>query len=147
VNLSGEFNVPIGTKDTIIFDDDDFASISLALQSATLLDSDFEKTIDLAGHDDFLFVDPPYTINHNSNGFLKYNEQIFSWRDQERLRAALQRAHERGAKILVTNADHVSIRDLYDGFGRIVAIPRHSVLAGDASYRRQSTELIVTIGM
>jgi DNA adenine methylase len=146
VNLKGEFNVPIGTKDTIIFDDDDFESIAAALRAATLRCSDFEQIIDSAICDDFIFVDPPYTINHNTNGFLKYNEQIFNWRDQERLRVALQRASDRGAKILVTNADHESIRELYDGFGETSVVPRYSVLSGDASYRRLSTELIVRVG-
>jgi DNA adenine methylase len=147
VNLEGAFNVPIGTKDTIIFDTDDFESISEALQSATLRHSDFEKTINLAMKDDFIFVDPPYTVNHNTNGFLKYNERIFTWQDQERLRASLARARDRGAKILITNADHKSIHGLYDGFGKMIAVPRFSVLAGDASYRKPSTELIVSVGI
>lgn len=85
VNLKGEFNVPIGTKETIVFEDDDFEAIARALKPANLLCSDFESTIALAQGDDFIFVDPPYTINHNANGFLKYNEKIFTWRDQERL--------------------------------------------------------------
>ncbi len=146
VNLAGVFNVPIGTKDTIVFDTDDFAAISEALRSVQLFSCDFEDTIDLARKDDFIFVDPPYTINHNTNGFLKYNERIFSWKDQERLRAALERSRCRGAKILITNADHQSVRELYKGFGKIVAAPRYSKIAGDASYRKPSTELIVSVG-
>jgi DNA adenine methylase len=146
VNLNGDFNVPIGTKDTIVFNTDDFPSIAATLESSILLNCDFEETIDQATRDDFVFVDPPYTINHNANGFLKYNERIFTWRDQERLRAALERARDRGVKILVTNADHTSIRQLYEGFGKLVVVPRHSVLSGDASYRRLSTELVITAG-
>jgi DNA adenine methylase len=146
VNLEGTFNVPIGTKDTIIFDYDDFEKISQALQGAELIVSDFEAVTDLAEKGDFVFVDPPYTVNHNMNGFLKYNERIFTWKDQERLRSALGRAHDRGAKILMTNANHHSIRDLYEGFGTIVTVPRFSRIAGDAGYRRRSTELIVSAG-
>ncbi|HEV2263555.1 MAG TPA: Dam family site-specific DNA-(adenine-N6)-methyltransferase [Stellaceae bacterium] len=146
VNLRGDFNVPIGTKDTIVFDNDNFETLSDALRSAKLLCCDFERTIDLAKRGDFVFVDPPYTINHNANGFLKYNEKIFSWHDQKRLRSALERARDRGAKILVTNADHRSVRELYAGFGNMVTVPRFSVLSGDASFRKLSTELIVSAG-
>ena len=64
VNLAGIFNVPIGTKDTIVFDTDDFAAVAEVLHSVQLSSCDFEDTIDLASEDDFIFVDPPYTINH-----------------------------------------------------------------------------------
>ena len=141
VNLQGVFNVPIGTKDTIIFDNDDFESISECLGAANIDSCDFENTIDLSGKNDFIFVDPPYTVNHNSNGFRKYNERIFTWEDQRRLRSALERARLRGAKILLTNADHESVRNLYAGFGEITALPRHSVIGGGAEYRKLSSEL------
>jgi DNA adenine methylase len=146
VNLRGEFNVPIGTKDTIIFPDDDFAAIAGALKSASLRAVDFEKIINIAKEGDLLFVDPPYTINHNANGFLKYNEQIFSWHDQTRLRNALKKAAARGAKIVSTNADHQSIRELYAETGTITVLPRHSVLAGNATFRKPSTELLIKMG-
>lgn len=145
VNLRGEFNVPIGTKDSIIFDDDNFEAIAHALQNATLRCCDFEETIDLARDGDFIFVDPPYTINHNANGFLKYNEKIFTWQDQQRLRAALDRAHGRGATILLTNADHQSVRSLYSGLGEMVAVPRHTIISGDPTGRKRSTELVIKI--
>jgi DNA adenine methylase len=48
---------------------------------------------------DLLFVDPPYTVRHDNNGFIKYNEQLFSWDDQLRLRDAVLRAKERGARL------------------------------------------------
>lgn len=49
VNLNGKFNVPKGTKDTVIFDDDDFDAISTALQKAEIRNADFEELIDEAG--------------------------------------------------------------------------------------------------
>lgn len=147
VNKRGQFNVPIGTKQSIVFPTDDFGSVAAALAHATLQTCDFEELIDQAREGDFVFADPPYTINHNTNGFLKYNENIFSWRDQIRLKAALQRAGKRGARVVMTNADHASLRDLYSGLGSISSVPRHSVLAGAAEYRRASTELVITIGM
>lgn len=143
VNLRGEFNVPIGTKTSVVLDTDDFESTSALLRRAKLIASDFEKTIALAEEGDFLFVDPPYTANHNLNGFLKYNEKIFSWADQLRLKACLVDAAARGANILLTNANHRTVRKLYADFGTPITISRASVLAGDPTYRGRASELVV----
>lgn len=142
VNLNGEFNVPIGTKQTVVFESDDFSALARILKGATLKCSDFEKIVDDCEEGDFLYVDPPYTVQHNFNGFLKYNERIFTWADQTRLRNALMRAKARGVAIAVTNADHESIRTLYASFGEYCQLQRHSILAGDASKRRKTTEAL-----
>jgi len=144
VNRRGEFNVPKGTKDTVIFPDDDFGALSQALQDCKFYRGDFERLVNHANEGDFLYVDPPYTARHNNNGFLKYNEVIFSWKDQVRLATLLQRARSRGVQILVSNADHKTIRELYKDFERVIAIKRHSVLAADPNHRRQTTELAIT---
>jgi DNA adenine methylase len=144
VNLRGQFNVPKGTKDTVVFGGEDFASFAKALEGAELLCSDFEPVINRAGAGDFLFVDPPYTVKHNVNGFIKYNEQLFSWEDQVRLRDAVARACARGAAVVMTNADHQSVRDLYSDVLAYSAVERHSVLAGEASRRGKTTEAFFT---
>lgn len=145
VNLKGEFNVPKGSKERVIFDYDDFAAIANALSSASLCHSDFEVSIDQCGDGDFLFIDPPYTVKHNMNGFVKYNENLFSWEDQVRLRDCLVRAAERGAEIVVTNADHHSIRNLYKGVGNLRTVRRNSVLSADSRYRGEVTELLIAL--
>lgn len=145
-NLRGIFNVPRGTKDTVVFPDDDFARISRLLKSAALQSSDFAQTIREARKGDFLFVDPPYTVRHNSNGFVKYNQKIFSWKDQIRLRDEIHAAAERGVKCLVTNANHASILELYDGMGISQSIERPSVIGGPSNSRGRYSELVITIG-
>jgi DNA adenine methylase len=142
-NLKGQFNVPIGTKQTVIFETDDFPAWSKALRGTCLIHRDFESAINDAKEGDFVFVDPPYTVRHNMNGFVKYNQNIFAWSDQIRLRDALLRAARRGALFAMTNADHESIRELYSGIGEQRQLTRHSVIAGKATYRGQSTELLI----
>lgn len=143
VNRAGRFNVPVGTKTKVLLGTDDFEAIADVLQGARLASCDFEVTIDHASEDDFIFVDPPYTVQHNLNGFIKYNEQLFSWDDQVRLRDALVRADRRGARILMTNADHRSIRDLYNGVFFLESVNRSSVLAGKGGSRGTVTELLI----
>ncbi|WP_343561789.1 DNA adenine methylase [Kiloniella sp. b19] len=143
VNLKGTFNVPIGTKQNVVLNTDDFESISNLLRNAQLYSTDFQTIIDAAGKDDFIFIDPPYTVKHNLNGFIKYNEHIFSWEDQIRLRDCIDNAMARGAKILLTNADHPSIRDLYKDLGTIKSLDRLSVISGNAKARGRFSELVM----
>ena len=143
VNLKGEFNVPKGTKDTVVLLTDNFVKVSEALHAAEIKCQDFEATIDSAGDGDFLFVDPPYTVAHNNNGFIKYNQNLFKWEDQLRLRDSLERAVVRGAYVLVTNAAHKSVIDIYHNFNQVV-IDRAGVIAGAASARGNFQELVAT---
>ncbi|MDX8446400.1 DNA adenine methylase [Mesorhizobium captivum] len=143
VNRKNEFNVPIGTKTAVMLDSDDFEASSRILRSAELDNRDFEQTLALAGAADFVFVDPPYTVKHNLNGFVKYNDKIFSWADQVRLRDAVVEAAARGASVLVTNANHASIREIYDGVGCIEVVRRASVLAANSKHRVQTDELVI----
>lgn len=143
-NKKGQFNVPIGTKDAVLLPNDDFKGWSKALTGIQLKHQDFEDSIDAAGDGDFIFVDPPYTVRHNMNGFVKYNQNIFAWEDQVRLRNALERASERGARFMMTNADHESVRELYKDFGLHQKLSRHSVIAGKSAHRAKSTELMVS---
>jgi DNA adenine methylase len=143
VNLAGEFNVPKGTKSSVILDTDDFEWTSDLLGTSEFVCCDFEQTINRVSRNDFIFVDPPYTVRHNFNGFIKYNEKLFSWADQIRLRDALARAVQRGAKVLVTNANHPSVKELYCDFPEQIPISRMSVLSGDATYRSKVDELLI----
>lgn len=142
VNKTGKFNVPIGTKNAVLMCDDDFEGVSNLLSNAVLKVQDFEETIMSCKHNDFLFIDPPYTANHNNNGFLKYNEKIFSWDDQIRLRSVIDIALSRGAKFILTNANHSSVVDLYKGF-KMTVFSRASVIAGNASKRCKCDELLI----
>ena len=144
VNLVGVFNVPKGTKKTVLLDTDDFASAARLLRRVELEQSDFEPIIDRAKPGDLVFADPPYTVRHNNNGFVKYNETLFSWADQERLAAALERAARRGARVVATNAAHAEILALYPQprFHSEVVL-RYSSISSDSSSRRSYSELVI----
>jgi DNA adenine methylase len=144
VNFNGKFNVPIGTKNKVITENDRFDEIAKRLQNTVLHESDFEPIINKACCGDFLFVDPPYTVNHSDNGFIKYNEQLFQWEDQVRLSKCLIKAKKRGAKIILTNAYHESIYNLYSKSFKCVKVGRSSVIAADSLKRRRCDEFIIT---
>jgi len=143
VNLNGQFNVPIGTKNNVVLETDDFERIASLLANTTLIAGDFQQAIEQAHAGDFVFVDPPYTVKHNHNGFVKYNENLFSWDDQIRLRDSVKEATKRGAQVLVTNAHHECIRELYFGMGEFISLSRASVISGSAKARGKYEEMVI----
>lgn len=146
VNKKGQFNVPRGTKDMVLLPSDNFEAVAKILAGYEILYSDFEPVIDKSRRGDFVFLDPPYTVKHNKNGFIKYNENLFSWDDQVRLAKAVARAERRGVKLLVSNADHPSVRELYKDIGETIALNRYSVIGGGAGYRANTSEIVVKVG-
>jgi DNA adenine methylase len=147
VNRQGVFNVPKGTRQSVILADDQFDEVSKLLSTAIIQQTDFESTIDQAKRGDLVFADPPYTVRHNMNGFVKYNEKLFSWQDQERLAAALVRAKSRGAHIVMTNANHSSIRDLYQDSGfSMLEVSRYSSISAGSGSRKHYDEIVIHTG-
>lgn len=144
VNLKGEFNVPKGTKDNVVLATDDFQRLSEVLNKAEIKCQDFQDSIDAAEEGDFLFVDPPYTVAHNNNGFIKYNQNLFKWEDQIRLRDSLEKAIDRGVMLLLTNAAHKSVKDLYKNYEQTV-VSRAGVISGSASSRGVYEEMLVRV--
>jgi DNA adenine methylase len=143
VNLKGQFNVPIGTKKTVILNSDDFENTARMLSTVVLKTCDFQETMSYATKGDFVFVDPPYTVKHNHNGFIKYNEGLFSWEDQIRLRDSVVNAYNRGAKLLITNAYHDCIKEIYEGIGKHIRLNRPSVISGKSDTRGRFDEMVI----
>jgi len=86
VTRDGKFNTPFGSYDNpTICDPERIRNASKRLRRANLFVSDFERCVSRAKKGDFVYFDPPYITGHQDNGFLKYNKQLFSWADQERL--------------------------------------------------------------
>lgn len=144
VNLHGKFNVPKGTKKNVILESDDFRKVSAALRNVTLMTSEFDTVIAKARPGDFIFADPPYVTSHSNNGFLKYNEKLFSGDDQIKLRDCLLAGKEKGVHVLATNADTPLIRKLYEGSFAVRSVTRSSVIAAGPGRRGSVNELVIT---
>ena len=142
VNLSGRFNVPYGHHQRSVFDADHLLRISEALQTVELRNGDFSSAVHDAKESDFVYFDPPYTTRHSRNGFLKYNRNLFTWEDQERLGRMAVELVERGCYVLVNNASYEPILSLYKGF-RYKEIFRNSVLAANPKYRQITSEYLI----
>ena len=142
VNKQGKYNVPYGHHSRAVFDPQHLMDVSKILKNAEMCRADFEQILNRAQKGDFVYLDPPYTSIHGSNGFRQYNESLFSWHDQQRLGRTALRLAERGCTVLVSNADHESVIELYPGFS-YGKVARHSVLAASSEHRRVTSELLI----
>ena len=144
VNSSGGFNVPFGapkTQQPIDKENIRACAESLTVPGVTLKCSDFYDSAKHARAGDFVFLDPPYVTCHNDNGFIDYNEVLFSWSDQVRLARLAFDLAAQGTHVIICNADHGDVRKLYRGFG-YRRLHRHSTLASRSSARSRVSEMV-----
>jgi len=144
VNLKGVYNVPFGGRSKPFLDAPTLRRAAIALNSAQLTAADFDASLDniLAG--DFVFIDPPYTVSHNFNGFIKYNQALFSLDDQHRLARYVDQVRAKGAKYLLTNAAHAAIKDIFASDDHLIELTRASLIGGRKAKRGHVSEYIFT---
>jgi DNA adenine methylase len=143
-NRLGEFNVPYGYRTYLNpMQPQRIAAISAALRRSRLECLDFEESLKRARQGDLVYLDPPYTVAHGNNGFLRYNSKIFSWEDQVRLARAARALRDLGCSVIMTNACHPSILGLYKGFSQSFIV-RSSCVAATPGDRKSVKEVIVT---
>lgn len=144
VNLRGEFNVPYGYKVHLNpCNKDALIAASSALANATVISGDFDETVKDAAEKDFIYLDPPYTVAHTNNGFIKYNAHIFSWEDQIRLASTAKRLADKGCYVMVSNANYPDIIELYKDF-EAHTVYRPSRIAASSDYRGRVSECLFT---
>lgn len=144
VNLNGKYNVPYGNREQYNFDCENILSVSSALQNTQISHSDFSKTIDNVKEGDLVFLDPPYTITHNLNGFVKYNQKIFSLEDQYKLAEMIQEIKNKNAFYILTNAAHKKVKEIFDNTDTLLEISRASVIGGKGAKRGKYSEYLFT---
>ncbi len=147
LNLEGKFNVPYGGGErtpAILWQTEMLEHAARAIRKAQLMVSDFEPILNLARTGDVAYCDPTYTVAHDNNGFVRYNERNFSWSDQQRLAVVAGEALRRGATVIISNAHHASIRELYPA-AQFITLTRLSRITPKVSFRRPVNELLITL--
>ncbi len=144
VNKNGKYNVPYGRRKLkILYDFKHLAEASEALQNTFLSNQDFKKRSESVQSRDFIFLDPPYTVAHENNGFIQYNQSIFSWENQIQLSKLTKEFDLNGVYFIVTNAYHDSINEIYTT-GNKIEISRSSTIGGIGAKRTRYKEYIIT---
>lgn len=142
VNLKGVYNVPYGFRKKDFLDEQAIYRASNCLQSAELVASDFDVIRDNLRPRDLVFLDPPYTVSHNHNGFIKYNEKLFSLEDQYRLQSLIDFIRSNNAYYILTNAAHEKVKEIFENEDYIYKFSRASLIGGINAERGHTEEYI-----
>ena len=115
VNKHGQFNVPFGHyKNPKICDTEVLYSASYALQKAIIVCADYLQVLkQYARAGDFIFLDPPYLPISAYSDFKRYTKEQFYEEDHVELAHEVQRLHELGCHVILTNSNHPLVHELY----------------------------------
>jgi DNA adenine methylase len=145
VNRQGKYNVPYGNKRyKELFDVENIRNVANLLKGVCLKEASFKDVLKYPQKGDFVFLDPPYTVAHENNGFIRYNQNLFSWDDQEDLKNHLFKLNQRGVKYMLTNAYHKSIKELFKNVGDCQVLERSSSVGGKGATRQRIKEYVFT---
>ncbi|VDZ73098.1 putative DNA methyltransferase [Atlantibacter hermannii] len=94
--------------------------------NCVFLNAGYRRTLALAGEGDVIYCDPPYEPMPGTAGFTSYAAGGFSWNEQETLAEICVAAHQRGARVVISNSTAPRIIELYAQHGFTL----HEVSAG-----------------
>ncbi len=145
VNLKGEYNVPFGYRSKNFFEPDNLRLVSQALQGTNISQCNFQETLNNIRENDLVFIDPPYTVAHNDNGFIKYNAKLFDLEKQHELSEYIDEIKARGAYYILTNAAHKVVEEIFTKEGdSMIGLSRASLIGGKSAKRGAYKEFIFT---
>jgi DNA adenine methylase len=142
-NKKGEFNVPFGGQRVgPPVSDSELVETAALLQRARLVCGDFEVTLGLVRQNDFVFMDPPYSVR-GKRVFNDYAARGFGEDDLARLRLQLERIDALGAQFLVSYADSQEGQWLARGF-ETARLGVHRNVGGFRHRRRRAMEILIS---
>jgi len=143
VNSKGQFNVPIGSyKNPRIVNEKRLKAAAEALRAADVCERSFETVVDEAQPGDFVYFDPPYVPLNRTSSFTAYSRENFTDADQAVLAEVFRQLDGRGVKVMLSNSDTESVRELYAGFD-IRTVKARRAINTDGSKRGHINEVVV----
>lgn len=145
VNKKGQFNVPYGKyKNPKIIDKEALHAASKLLNKATIICGDYKDVLkEQAQPNDLIFLDPPYLPVSQYADFKRYTKEQFYEEDHIELAKEIDRLHELGCHVILTNSNHPLVHELYGKYGiEVLKTKRHISCNGNG---RNGEDVIVNI--
>lgn len=145
-NLKNQFNVGFGKYPSPYFPKEEITAFAGMSHNCVFMNAGFHRTIALAAEGDVVYCDPPYEPLPGTNGFTSYAAGGFDWDEQVSLVKCCVSAHQRGAKIVISNSTAPRIIELYEqhGFELHLVTGRRSI-SSKGSTRESAKDLIATL--
>jgi len=143
VNSKGEFNTPFGKyKNPKFCNEMNLNAVHESLKNAIIVQGSFEKCLDYAEKEDFVYFDPPYHPLSETANFTSYTKDNFGKDSQIKLRDVFKTLDDRGCKVMLSNSYNEFILDLYNDF-KIVVLNAKRAINSNASKRGKIKEILV----
>jgi len=114
VNSKGQFNVPFGKyKNPNFCDEKNLIAVNKVLKNVDIFHGSFEKCLDFADKDDFIYFDPPYHPISETSSFTSYTKENFGKESQKMLFNVFEILDERGCRLMLSNSYNPFIIELY----------------------------------
>ena len=146
VNKKGMFNVPFGkyTKMPTLFDKENMIQIKDLLQKTKIMLASYETPLEHAEINDFVYLDPPYSVEPDASGFTTYTKEDFSASDQKHLASKFKELDRRGCHVLLSNSDTKTVRELYSSYSATtLQVPAGRMINCVGSQRTGFEELLI----
>jgi len=144
VNLKGKYNVPFGYRNKNFLEPNNLRLVNKRLNNSHIFADDFEAIKSNIKKNDLVFLDPPYTVSHNNNSFIKYNQKLFSLEDQYRLSVLIDFIKSKGAFYILSNAAHIKVAKIFEKGDTKIVLERASVVGGREAQRDIIKEYLFT---
>jgi len=146
VNKQGKYNVPFGShKNPMICDEENIRLVSKILKKVSIKNQDYVKVLDCAKKGDFIYFDPPYYPVSKTASFTSYTANSFLESEQEQLRDAFIKLHEKGCYVMLSNSDTSFIEGLYKNIKGVKIKKVHAgrAINSNGAKRGKVSEIVV----
>ncbi|EAO2082525.1 Dam family site-specific DNA-(adenine-N6)-methyltransferase [Salmonella enterica] len=147
-NLDGFFNVGWGKYKAPYFPEEEIRAFRLKSHACVFMTAGFERTLRLAGDDDVVYCDPPYEPMPGTAGFTSYASGGFSWDSQVALAESCVAAHQRGAKVFISNSTAPRVIELYEQHGfTLHRVNARRSISSKGSTRETANDIVASLGI
>ncbi|EOH6199385.1 TPA: Dam family site-specific DNA-(adenine-N6)-methyltransferase [Citrobacter amalonaticus] len=147
-NREGFFNVGWGKYEAPYFPEIEIKAFKQKSHKCVFMNAGYRRTLALAGEDDVVYCDPPYEPLPGTAGFTNYAAGGFSWADQISLAESCVAAHQRGAKVLISNSTAPRVLELYEQHGFILHhVDARRAISSKGSTRETAKDIVATLGV
>ncbi|EQB8059040.1 Dam family site-specific DNA-(adenine-N6)-methyltransferase [Enterobacter hormaechei] len=147
-NREGFFNVGWGKYEAPYFPEIEIKAFKQKSHKCVFMNAGYRRTLALAGEGDVVYCDPPYEPLPGTAGFTNYAAGGFSWADQISLAESCVAAHQRGAKVLISNSTAPRVLELYEQHGfTLHHVDARRSISSKGSTRETAKDIVATLGI
>ena len=147
-NRDGFFNVGWGKYEAPYFPVEEIKAFKRKAHACVFMNAGFRRTLALAGDGDVVYCDPPYETLPGTAGFTNYAAGGFSWDSQVELAESCVVAHQRGAKVVISNSTAPRVIELYEQHGfTLHRVSARRAISSKGSTRETASDVVATLGV